>query len=362
MPPSRRARYRRSPFLVSYWEGSQLVLLNYVTRRRARANSLAISVLDLLSAPAAIDEITRALARFSPDSVKKAIAELQELTFIQPVTAAADKFARSMESWSEWGKEAQVFHYATKDVHFVKNDRELAKLEHKLLKAEAQPAFCKRYSSRTRIRLPRAELVSRASLSDVLIARRTHRRFTRKALSLSELASLLKLTWGVSGYTKAGAIGEVPLKTSPSGGARHPIEVYVAAYRVAGLKPGLYHYAADLHRLELLREGDFSARAATYCGNQRWVRGAAAMFFMTAVFARTRWRYKFSRALRVIYIEAGHLCQTFCLTATALGLGPFCTAALADSKIEADLGIDGVSESILYVAGVGKVAKSPLSV
>jgi hypothetical protein len=36
-----------------------------------------------------------------------------------------------------------------------------------------------------------------------------------------------------------------------------------------------------------------------------------------------------------------------------MGLAPFCTAALKDSMIEKDLGIDGISESVLYVAGVG---------
>jgi nitroreductase len=74
---------------------------------------------------------------------------------------------------------------------------------------------------------------------------------------------------------------------------------------------------------------------------------------MTAVFPRTEWQYPFPRAYRVVHLEAGHFCQTFCLTATALGLAPFCTAALADSVIETDLGIDGVSESVLYACGVG---------
>jgi hypothetical protein len=39
--------------------------------------------------------------------------------------------------------------------------------------------------------------------------------------------------------------------------------------------------------------------------------------------------------------------------ATWLGLAPFCSMALADSRIERDLKIDGVSESVLYAAGVG---------
>ena len=50
---------------------------------------------------------------------------------------------------------------------------------------------------------------------------------------------------------------------------------------------------------------------------------------------------------------AGHLAQTFCLVATWLGLAPFTTAAIVDTDIERTLGIDGVEETILYVAGVG---------
>jgi SagB-type dehydrogenase family enzyme len=143
------------------------------------------------------------------------------------------------------------------------------------------------------------------------------------------------------------------LKTSPSGGARHPIEVYVLAVRVKGLPRGLYHYAADTHRLALLRRGATRRQILQYLPTQSWFGGAAALMLMTAVFPRTQWKYTFPRAYRVVLAEAGHLCQTFCLTATWLGLAPFCTMALADSRIERDLGIDGVTESVLYAAGVG---------
>jgi Nitroreductase family len=61
---------------------------------------------------------------------------------------------------------------------------------------------------------------------------------------------------------------------------------------------------------------------------------------------------------RVVLLDAGHLCQTFCLTATRLGLARFSTAALKDSLIENDLGLDGISESVLYIAGVGAVGHS----
>jgi len=79
---------------------------------------------------------------------------------------------------------------------------------------------------------------------------------------------------------------------------------------------------------------------------------------MTAMFPRTMWKYQHARAYRVVLLDAGHLCQTFCLVATWLGLAPFCTAALKDTLIEKDLAIDGIRESVLYVAGVGFPATS----
>ena len=86
---------------------------------------------------------------------------------------------------------------------------------------------------------------------------------------------------------------------------------------------------------------------------QWWFARGAFLVVMTAVFSRTQWKYDFPRTYRVVLAEVGHLCQTFCLTATWLRLAPFCTMALRDSKWEEWLGIDGVSESVLYVAGAG---------
>ena len=143
--------------------------------------------------------------------------------------------------------------------------------------------------------------------------------------------------------------------------ARHPGEVYLMALRVEGLEPGLYHYHSARHRLEVVRRQASQAQASRYCAHQDYAGNAAALFLMTAVFPRTMWKYHRPRAYRVVLLDAGHLAQTFCLMATWLGLAPFCTAALKDTLIEKDLGIDGVRESILYVLGVGQPAKATKS-
>ena len=86
---------------------------------------------------------------------------------------------------------------------------------------------------------------------------------------------------------------------------------------------------------------------------------AAFVVMMTAVLDRQVWRYPYARAYRAALTEAGHVCQTFCLTATWLGLAPFCLMGLDDAAIEQDLGIDGVRETALYVAGAGPVHEEP---
>jgi SagB-type dehydrogenase family enzyme len=158
------------------------------------------------------------------------------------------------------------------------------------------------------------------------------------------------------GYFESKRYGNLPLKTSPSGGARHPVEVYLMALKVDGLKAGIYHYQAEDHRLERISFDASSRTARQYCADQPHAGEAAALFIMTAVFARSMWKYHHSRAYRVLLLNAGHLCQTFCLTATRMGLAPFSTAAIEETLIEKDLGIDGISESVVYVAGVGLIA------
>ena len=74
---------------------------------------------------------------------------------------------------------------------------------------------------------------------------------------------------------------------------------------------------------------------------------------MTAVPQRLFWKYPSAGAYRLLFLDAGHLAQTFCLLATALGLGPFTTAAIRHSRIEKLLGLDGIGEFPIYVCGAG---------
>ncbi len=201
------------------------------------------------------------------------------------------------------------------------------------------------------IRLPPAR--TDQPFARVLLGRRTWRRFDSRPLALADLSTLLELTFGVQMTGTAYDGRRLIYTTSPSGGACHAYEAYALALRVDGLPRGLYHYASETHRLNVLKTGASRRDVARYIPTQWWYESAAAIVFMTATFSRVQWRYQSPRSYRSVLIEAGHLCQTFCLVATWLGLAPFCTHLVADSLVERDLRVDGINESFIYAAGVG---------
>jgi SagB-type dehydrogenase family enzyme len=256
----------------------------------------------------------------------------------------------ALDDWSVWNPSAGFFHTASKNTRFLELDDALEVLS-KQAEAWPMPAPVKGYPDARAIPLPTR--ASRGVFPATLRDRRTWRQFDRRPVALNDLATLLDLTAGVQQWVTAKAEGRVPLKTSPSGGARHPIELYVLVRSVRSLPQGIYHYAADRHVLERLPGSGTPPPFDDLLPTQWWYRDAAVLVLFTAVFERMRWRYHAPRAYRAVLIEAGHVCQTFCLTATWLGLAPFCSMAIADGAAERLLGVDGIHESVLYAAGIG---------
>jgi SagB-type dehydrogenase family enzyme len=330
-----------------YWRGSRLVVHNYATGRRVAAAPSLCLLLDHCAAWKTREEVVAALG-LPARLVTRLLGRLVARTVLER-SDSPDPRARAMTALDPWNPEAGLFHTATKDVRFWPGP-EAARLVRLQASRVPMPAPVKRYHGASVIDLPRP---AGGSFADVLLARRTWRRFSRATpLALGDLATLLGLSAGVQQWVQSSP-KKLPLKTSPSGGARHPIECYVVARRVQGLRPGIYHYAADRHALERVRGGVTLERVASYYPTSGYFAKAPAHVLLTAVFARQLWRYPYSRAYRAALAEAGHVCQTFCLTATWLGLAPFCLMGLADSRIEHDLGIDGITESVIYAAGVG---------
>lgn len=212
-----------------------------------------------------------------------------------------------------------------------------------------------------RIDLPLIEKSS--DLYEILTRRKTTRAFDEsKLLSAEDLSTLLNYTYGCHGYAYLSPEVLLLHRTSPSGGSRHPVEVYPLVLRVESIAPGIYHYNMHDHGLECLRECDLEEvqdLAVGFGGGQEHLRHAHVIFIMTARFYRNYWKYqRTSKTYGVVLMDLAHLSQTLYLIATDLNLGVFFSAGLDSPRIDDALGLDGYEEGSLALCGCGvKVAE-----
>ncbi len=190
------------------------------------------------------------------------------------------------------------------------------------------------------IKLPAPATDSSFSVERAINERMSIRSYKDTSLTLKEISQLL---WASQGIVASGR------RASPSAGATYPLEIFLVAGKVEGLKPGLYKYINKEHSLELIKEGDFRPALSAAALGQDTLLKAPATLVVAAVFERTRARYG-ARAERYVHMEAGHVGENIMLQATALGLGTVPVGAFVDNEVKKLLGI---KEEPLYLFPVG---------
>ncbi len=205
------------------------------------------------------------------------------------------------------------------------------------------------------VTLPRIE--KEGSLYRALEQRKTVRAFdSGRPMPAEDLATLLYWVFGCHGHTRLTRGVTVLRKTSPSGGSLHPVEVYPLIQNVAGIATGLYHYRVRDHSLVPIRRlesWEAEAMAVGMAAGHDFAADAHVLFLMTARFNRNFWKYRQNvRTHSVILQDAAHLSQTFYLVSADLGLGAF-YIAFDGSYIEEALGLDGIEEGAVALAGCG---------
>jgi SagB-type dehydrogenase family enzyme len=339
----------RSPNVIAYWREGRFVVEEFVRRRRITAAPLVAQVLGLFSRPLSAAAAARQLPAFAPASVKREIGRLAHWGFLVPATG---KYARDVAAAWRGSFAAAHFHFVSRDLVYLRDPEAQLRYVRARFEAGSPPSVFRRCVGAERVPLARGRPVG-MSLRAALSQRRTTRQFGSRPVALTAFARLVQGTWGRTGWLDGGVFGRLLAKTSPSAGARHPIECYLLVWRVSRLPPGLYHFDVEANGLARLRRGDFRNVAVAVAGGQPWIRNAAFLCVMTAIADRVFWKYASSDAYRLFLLDAGHLGQTFCLLATALGLGAFTTAALSERRIERLLGVDGISEFPVYLCGAG---------
>jgi len=216
-----------------------------------------------------------------------------------------------------------------------------------------QPARTKTYPAAARSPLPDPSGWQALSLEQTIGARRSVRDYTGEPLTLDDLSRLLHAAQGLTEPHRG-------FRAAPSAGALYPIELYPVVRDVVGLEPGIYHYAVQEHALahgcthpQWVQAGDWHTGVMQAGLGQSVLGRAAVCFVLSAIFQRTRWKYR-ERAYRYVLLEAGHVGQNLCLAATGLGLGACTVGAFDDDDLNELLGLDGQEEAALYIIAVGK--------
>jgi SagB-type dehydrogenase family enzyme len=209
-----------------------------------------------------------------------------------------------------------------------------------------RPAGEKVISGAVSTPLPAVVDPPRTPLVDTLRQRRSRRVFTERALTVNELS------WIVSSAT--GVTSRDGRRAAPSGGALYPIETYVAAHRVEGIEPGLYHVGGRGRVLQQVRAGSVAGDLMVAGLGQDFLRDAPAVLVLSGVFQRSRWKYK-ERHYRFVCWEGGHISQNVYLAAEAAGLGACFVGSFLDGWVNDLLRVDGDEEAALGMIAVGAV-------
>jgi SagB-type dehydrogenase family enzyme len=155
-------------------------------------------------------------------------------------------------------------------------------------------------------------------------------------ISVRTLSRFLEYSLAISAWKQAGEV-RWALRTNPSSGNLHPTEGYLLIGKVPGLLPfpGLYHYAAKEHALELRAELPQESLTSLLQGFPP----DAFLVGFTSVNWRETWKYG-ERAFRYCQHDVGHAIGSVRIAARTLGWRMLLLDGLADDTVAALLGVD----------------------
>ena len=119
------------------------------------------------------------------------------------------------------------------------------------------------------------------------------------------------------------------------------------------MEPGVYHYNVPNHELEVLTAGDPTKELFEACLQQEYAREASVILLISAVFQQTKRKYN-ERGYRYALLDVGHLGKNIYLACTAQDKAIVPTSGFYDDHINELLNIDGIDESAVYLAFIGK--------
>ena len=182
-------RYRRSPCVVATWISDRLVFENYATHKRVAAAPITCQVLDYFTEWKGTAELSHAFPRYSQKSLVSAVRELARVTLLQRSDRPGHAIEQRIDEWKLWNPVAGYFHFVTKDDIYDDTgwDAEAAYFR-ELDNRSPMPDSVKHYPGAPL--LPMVTPSRDCEFTQVLLSRRTWRRFSVDPISYEDLSTL----------------------------------------------------------------------------------------------------------------------------------------------------------------------------
>ncbi len=198
----------------------------------------------------------------------------------------------------------------------------------------------------TTIELPEPQRSGEISVEESLQQRRSVREYASTPLSLEEIG---QLAWSAQGITDPAR----SFRTAPSAGATFPMELFFLISDAGDFTEGVYRYRNENHSLEQVIEGDLRHDLYRAALQQDAITNAPVVLVITGVLSRIEPRYR-DRAMRYMYMEAGHVAQNVYLQSVPLDIGTVVIGAFSDDGVSDVLQLDD-GEYPLYIMPIGKL-------
>lgn len=326
-----------------------------------------LEVLEICENPISIDLVQTSLQNkfnFSSDTSVQLIHHLieEKLLLTQTNYPWANWCKTSLE-WHEKGwSDPHYFHLGTNaltKMDYTSDEKGLADkaMMRQFVEEESPPSAYKTNPSLPLIKLDRhcSWKIDTRSLEDVFLDQ-VGLQHNSQPWCFDSFSWFTHLAFGQTRTRVLPITGQHVAKTSPSGGSRHPAEVYLFIFEAIDerIPSGVYHYNVRDHGIEMLFEGNFSCffreHIITHPSRPNFPFKIGIVF--SCIFERSMFRYRESRSYRVMHYDLGHLMQNTALLASYLNRGSYRGYSLHDSDVEKLLGVDGISEAVMGFAAI----------
>lgn len=308
------ARYKRSPFLLTHWnEDNKIVVWNYNLYSKILVSKDLVEILNMLSEWTSAEEIADKLG-LDKKYITKTLENLVKLKIIHVNRLPKEEMMLThMSLWDPIDLSMQRQRSYGGRLPFEK-------------RVGKSPSPIKHMTGLSSVTLPKPQssMQQVSNLTDVLDDRISIRNYDNAYLTLTNLSHFLYYSARIKEIFKSQE-GTLTKRPYPSGGARYPLEIYVANNRIRDIQKGIYYYDPLKHQLILLNTNrNYARKFNRFIKNvlsPMKVREPDVTLIITAVFARTMWKYG-KLGLSLIMTDLGCLYQTMYLIATQMKLAP----------------------------------------